>query len=92
MPVLYRDSTLESLAVSSLNTIGYSAHRPRGCNSLLASTSINSQADHLDDSVLTRRSRLTKEELMNPLDSISGTITAGFVLTVVLYVFVKMLV
>ena len=29
---------------------------------------------------------------MNPLDSISGTITAGFVLTVVLYVFVKMLV
>lgn len=29
---------------------------------------------------------------MNPLDSIPGTITAGFVLTVVLYVFVKMLV
>ena len=29
---------------------------------------------------------------MNPLNSIPGTITAGFVLTVVLYVFVKMLV
>ena len=29
---------------------------------------------------------------MNPLDSISGTITAGFVLTVVLYFVVKMLV
>ncbi len=28
----------------------------------------------------------------NPLDTIAGTITAGFVLTVVLYVFVKMLV
>ncbi len=28
----------------------------------------------------------------NPLDTISGTITAGFVLTVVLYGFVKMLV
>jgi len=29
---------------------------------------------------------------MNPLDSIPGTITAGFVLTVVLYVVVKALV
>ena len=29
---------------------------------------------------------------MNPLDSIRGTITAGFVLTVVLYFVVKMLV
>ncbi len=29
---------------------------------------------------------------MNPLDSISGTIGAGFVLTVVLYFVVKMLV
>ncbi len=29
---------------------------------------------------------------MNPLDSIPGTITAGFVLTVVLYFIVKMLV
>ena len=29
---------------------------------------------------------------MNPLDSILGTITAGFVLTVVLYFVVKMLV
>lgn len=91
-PVLSRDSTLESLAVSSLNAIGYFAHRPRGCNSLLASTGINGQADDRDGSALTRRSRLTKEERMNPLDSIPGTITAGFVLTVVLYVFVKMLV
>ena len=91
-PGLSRDSALESLAVSSLNTIGYFAHRPRGCHSLLVSTSLNSQADDLDGSALTRRSRLTKEELMNPLDSIPGTITAGFVLTLVLYVFVKMLV
>lgn len=91
-PVLSRDSTLESLAGSSLNTIGYFTHRPRCCNSLLASTGINGQADDLDGSALTRRSRLTKEERMNPLDSIPGTITAGFVLTVVLYVFVKMLV
>ena len=91
-PILYRDANLEFLAVSSLNTIGYFAHRPRGRHSLLASTSINSQAYGLDGSALTRRSRLTKEELMNPLDSIPGTITAGFVLTVVLYVFVKMLV
>lgn len=59
---------------------------------MLASTELNSHADNLDGSALTRRSRLTKEELMNPLDSIPGTITAGFVLTVVLYVFVKMLV
>ena len=29
---------------------------------------------------------------MNPLDTIPGTITAGFVLTVVLYFVVKMLV
>ncbi len=29
---------------------------------------------------------------MNPLDSIPGTITSGFVLTVILYVVVKMLV
>ena len=29
---------------------------------------------------------------MNPLDSIPGTITAGFVLTVVLYIVVKALV
>ncbi len=29
---------------------------------------------------------------MNPLDSIPGTITAGFVLTVVLYFVVKLLV
>ncbi len=29
---------------------------------------------------------------MNPLDSIPGTITAGFVLTIVLYFVVKMLV
>lgn len=28
----------------------------------------------------------------NPLDTIGGTITAGFVLTVILYFFVKMLV
>ena len=28
----------------------------------------------------------------NPLDTIGGTITAGFVLTIVLYGFVKMLV
>ena len=28
----------------------------------------------------------------NPLDTIAGTITSGFVLTVVLYFFVKMLV
>lgn len=33
-----------------------------------------------------------KEDTMNPLDSIPGTITAGFVLTVVLYFVVKMLV
>ena len=59
---------------------------------MLVLTGINSQADDPDGSALTRRSRLTKEELMNPLDSIPGTITAGFVLTLVLYVFVKMLV
>ncbi len=29
---------------------------------------------------------------MNPLDSIPGTITAGFVLTVILYIVVKALV
>ena len=91
-PGLFHDSTLESLAVSSLNTIGYFAHRPRDCNSLIASTGINGQADDLDGSALTRRPRLTKEERMNPLDSIPGTITAGFVLTAVLYLFVKMLV
>ena len=33
-----------------------------------------------------------KEDTMNPLDSIPGTITAGFVLTVILYFVVKAMV
>ncbi|MXX11203.1 MAG: hypothetical protein F4201_01365 [Nitrospira sp. SB0677_bin_15] len=58
----------------------------------LALASATSEAAPFRQQISDNKSSNTKENTMNPLDSIPGTIGAGFVLTVVLYFVVKMLV